>query len=75
MTLKELDKFISCSHEKCYMIYTDVKFQNKVNEIWTPHTTFDRHYDNWTDNSLINKEVITFKACGWQSNIYDVVLK
>jgi len=78
MTLKQLDDFISgYKYGRCYMVFKDDTFENKIKEIWTKahdgHGGF--YHADWDKTPDANKEVIAFKPSGWQVNIFYVVLK
>lgn len=80
MTLKELNDKLCGFPERCFMIFKSVddmdNSRNRIGEIWTPYSNGRGGViDKWSDRSIINKEVVTFQAAGWQSNIYYVVLK
>ena len=79
MTLENLNNWICGGKDRCWMIFNHEKdmsdCDNKIAELWTPHTLFGNNYDKWTNSELIKKQVKTFRASGWQANVYYVVLK
>ena len=80
MTLQELNKTICGYPERCWMIFKSEdamdNSRNRVCELWTPQSDGRGGIiDKWTSNPMINKEVVSFRASGWQSNIYYAVLK
>lgn len=80
MTLKELNSKICGFSERCWMIFKSTEAmndsKNRVYELWTPHSDgAGGIIDNWSSNSLINKQVVSFRSSGWQSNVYYAILK
>ena len=79
MTLKELNDFIAGDSllGRCFFVYSDATFTKKIKEIWTPeYDGYGGIYEHgWNSNPDVNREVVTFRAAGWQANIYYVVLK
>jgi hypothetical protein len=76
MTLKQLNDIITGYSERCYMIYSDTTYSKKIGEIWTEVSDGrGGYFEKWDDDPIINREVIAFRTSGWQSDVYDVVLK
>lgn len=58
------------------MIYSDTSYSKKLREICTEVSNGRGGYlEKWDNEPIINHEVATFQASGWQSNVYYVVLK
>lgn len=78
MTLKELNAMLEGFPERCFQIFRneeDMKNHNKCGEVWTQVSNGrGGFFSKWDDNPIINKEVVKFRASGWQSNVYYVIL-